>query len=49
MSVEAAINMIREKIEGRLPGGPAGLRRAFQFFDGDGSGAIDHVRLHRSF
>eukprot|EP01043_Picozoa_sp_COSAG02_P027730 COSAG02_NODE_1648_length_11502_cov_30.464439_5_plen_1094_part_00 len=42
MSVDEAIKTIREKIEGRLRGGPAGLRRAFQFFDQDGSGSIDH-------
>ena len=34
--------MIQDKIQGRLTGGPAGLRRAFQFFDSDGSGAISH-------
>jgi Ca2+-binding EF-hand superfamily protein len=45
MTVDEAIKAIREKIEGRLPGGPAGLRRAFQFFDGDGSGSIDHAEF----
>eukprot|EP01052_Picozoa_sp_SAG31_P082436 SAG31_NODE_42473_length_271_cov_0.906977_1_plen_82_part_10 len=34
--------MIREKIEQRLEGGPAGLRRAFKFFDKDGSGSINY-------
>ena len=42
VSVDDAIEMIRTKIEGRLPGGPAALRRSFQFFDTDGSGGIDH-------
>eukprot|EP01047_Picozoa_sp_COSAG01_P043661 COSAG01_NODE_3893_length_5577_cov_3.387550_4_plen_1018_part_00 len=42
ISVDTAIRMIREKIQGRLEGGPAGLRRAFQYFDADGSGGISH-------
>ena len=41
ISVEKATRLIREKIEGRLEGGPAGLRRAFQYFDADGSGSLD--------
>jgi hypothetical protein len=32
--------LIREKIGGRLEGGPAGLRRAFKIFDRDGSGSV---------
>jgi Ca2+-binding EF-hand superfamily protein len=40
VSVDQAIQMVRTKIEGRLRGGPAALRRAFQFFDSDGSGVI---------
>ena len=39
--------IVREKIQQRLPGGPAGLRRAFQFIDGDGSGSIDEGELRR--
>ena len=39
-SVERASQLIREKIESRLTSGPDGLRRAFQFFDKDGSGSI---------
>jgi Ca2+-binding EF-hand superfamily protein len=52
ISVPQAKQMIREKIEGRMEGGPAGLRRAFQMFDGDGSGSIskqefiDTLKLH---
>jgi len=41
VSVDGAIDMIRAKISERLEGGPSGLRRAFQFFDADGSGTID--------
>jgi hypothetical protein len=41
ISIDAAIAMIRAKIQERLESGPSGLRRAFQFFDDDGSGAID--------
>ena len=41
MSLEVAKNNIREKMRGRLAGGPAEIRRSFQFFDRDGSGAID--------
>ena len=32
VSVAKAKELIRAKIEGRLDGGPSGLRRAFQFF-----------------
>eukprot|EP01052_Picozoa_sp_SAG31_P005385 SAG31_NODE_236_length_19594_cov_7.018620_11_plen_209_part_00 len=42
MSVDKAIQMIRDKIQQRLEGGPAGLRRAFQYFDTNGSGTISH-------
>jgi Ca2+-binding EF-hand superfamily protein len=45
VSKEKAKEMIREKIQARLPGGPAGLRRAFQFMDGDGSGSIELEEL----
>lgn len=45
ISVERAARIIREKIEGRLEGGPAGLRRAFQYFDTDGSGSIDREEM----
>ena len=38
--MERASQLIREKIESRLTSGPDGLRRAFQFFDKDGSGSI---------
>lgn len=41
MSLVVAKNTIREKMRGRLAGGPAEIRRSFQFFDRDGSGAID--------
>ena len=48
ISVEKATRLIREKIEGRLEGGPAGLRRAFQYFDADGSGSIDREEMARA-
>eukprot|EP01052_Picozoa_sp_SAG31_P005386 SAG31_NODE_236_length_19594_cov_7.018620_12_plen_421_part_00 len=40
ISVDAAITLIQDKIQQKLEGGPAGLRRAFQYFDEDGSGAV---------
>ena len=40
VSVAAAKEMIQAKIQQRISGGPAGLRRAFQLFDGDGSGHL---------
>ena len=40
VSVHEAIRIIRESIDSRLASGPDGLRRAFQYFDADGSGAI---------
>ena len=43
---EAAKKMVQEKLQGRLGGGPSGLRRAYAFFDRDGSGSIDLVRSH---
>ena len=36
MPVYKAVQLIRDKIMQRLEGGPAGLRRAFQYFDNDG-------------
>ena len=48
ISVEKACRIIRDKIEGRLEGGPAGLRRAFQYFDSDGSGSIDRQEMVRA-
>eukprot|EP01044_Picomonas_judraskeda_P012504 COSAG03_NODE_1795_length_3513_cov_3.668424_1_plen_225_part_00 len=47
VSKEQAKEIIREKIQGRLSGGPGGLRRAFQFMDSDGSGAIEIDELRR--
>ena len=41
ISFQQALITIREMIENKLPVGPAPLRRSFQFFDEDGSGAID--------
>jgi Ca2+-binding EF-hand superfamily protein len=41
------VTLIRDKIRGRLEGGPSELRRAFQFFDVDGSGSIDHDELRK--
>jgi Ca2+-binding EF-hand superfamily protein len=45
VSPDEAIVMIRQKIEQRLASGPGGLRRAFQFFDSDGSGSISHAEF----
>ena len=39
-AVEAKL-MVQEKLQGRIEGGPSGLRRAYSFFDRDGSGSID--------
>ena len=41
VSIDQALQLIRDKIRGRLTTGPSELRRTFQFFDRDGSGAID--------
>eukprot|EP01052_Picozoa_sp_SAG31_P041269 SAG31_NODE_6211_length_2119_cov_1.903960_1_plen_664_part_01 len=40
VSVTKAKEMIQDKIRGRLPSGPAELRRTFQFFDRDGGGTV---------
>jgi Ca2+-binding EF-hand superfamily protein len=45
MSVDAALQLILEKVRGRLPGGPSEMRRSFQFFDRDGGGSIDLEEL----
>jgi hypothetical protein len=47
LDVDKAVTLIRDKIRGRLEGGPSELRRAFQFFDADGSGSIDHDELRK--
>eukprot|EP01045_Picozoa_sp_COSAG04_P013028 COSAG04_NODE_901_length_9547_cov_3.066469_9_plen_127_part_00 len=36
-----AVQMVREKIEGVMEGGPDGLRRAFRVFDSNMNGSID--------
>ena len=41
MPVAKAMELIQDKIRGRLAGGPSEMRRAFQFFDRDGGGTID--------
>eukprot|EP01051_Picozoa_sp_SAG22_P022214 SAG22_NODE_5235_length_1056_cov_0.974922_1_plen_246_part_00 len=40
ISVAKAKELLNDKLQGRLEGGPAALRRAFQFFDRDGGGTI---------
>ena len=40
LTVDAAVELVREKIQGVLEGGPDGLRRAFHSFDTDRSGGI---------
>ena len=40
VSVGKAKQLLQDKLQGRLEGGPAALRRAFQFFDRDGGGTI---------
>jgi Ca2+-binding EF-hand superfamily protein len=47
-TVDEAVELIRAKIAQRMEGGPAELRRAFQFFDADGSGTIDQNELARA-
>ena len=42
LSVKKCVQMIREKINGVMEGGPDGLRRAFRIFDADASGGISH-------
>jgi len=39
--VPKAVQMVREKIEGVMEGGPDGLRRAFRVFDSNMNGSID--------
>eukprot|EP01043_Picozoa_sp_COSAG02_P034715 COSAG02_NODE_2443_length_8852_cov_63.348795_7_plen_903_part_00 len=41
MPLMQCVALIQDKVRARLQGGPAELRRAFQFFDTNGSGKID--------
>eukprot|EP01049_Picozoa_sp_SAG25_P006497 SAG25_NODE_491_length_7415_cov_6.908557_6_plen_130_part_00 len=41
LSVEAAVELVQDKINGYMESGPDGLRRAFKAFDTDGGGTID--------
>ena len=41
VTIDQAKKLIADKIRGRLSSGPSENRRTFQFFDRDGSGAID--------
>ena len=41
VSAQEAKRMVQQKLQGRIEGGPSGLRRAYSFFDRDGSGSID--------
>lgn len=48
VSFQQARIIVREMIENKLPIGPAPLRRSFQFFDENGSGAIDIHEFKRA-
>lgn len=37
--------MVTQMIESKVPSGPGGLRRCFQYFDLDGSGSIDYAEF----
>ena len=43
--VSKAVQLVREKIEGIMEGGPDGLRRAFRVFDADMNGAISYAEF----
>jgi Ca2+-binding EF-hand superfamily protein len=45
VSREQALEMIRGKVQQKLTGGPAGLRRAFKLFDRDGSNKVSRDEL----
>ena len=47
-TVDQAVAIIREKINEKLDSRPGALNRAFQQFDVDGSGAIDHGEFKRA-
>jgi hypothetical protein len=40
--LKKAKRMIQDKVRGKIDGAPGALRRAFQFFDRDRNGQIDH-------
>ena len=41
ITAKQAKQMVQQKLQGHIEGGAGGLRRAFAFFDRDGSGSID--------
>ena len=45
VTADKAIQILQDKIRERIMSGPNELRRAFQFFDADGSGKIDHAEF----
>ena len=48
ISVDAALEMVRTKIGEKMDGREGAMRRAFQFFDADGSGAIDKSEFKKA-
>ena len=47
MPIREVKQLVQDKIRGRLTSGPSELRRTFQFFDRDGSGAIEYPEFRR--
>ena len=48
ITVDQAVDTIRAKINEKLDSRPGALNRAFQYFDADGSGAIDFEELKKA-
>ena len=49
ITVNKAIQMVRENLEAKLPSGPSPLRRCWVKFDTDGSGEIDFEEMKHAF
>ena len=47
MPIREVKQLVQDKIRGRLTSGPSELRRTYQFFDRDGSGAIEYPEFRR--